>query len=288
MDANSIVHLPITKINGSVSTAVSDALAIEEPLEIRLEYGPAQNRQAKGVSVTMRTPGNDAELATGFLFTEGIIKGQQQINSITHTFIACAENKENVIVVSLAEGAEPNLHNSERNFYTTSSCGVCGKGSINAIKTVSTFTNQQDDCRVSADVIYRLPAMLQENQRVFADTGGLHASALFSIYGELMMLREDVGRHNALDKLIGAAITNNQLPLNKHILLLSGRASFELVQKAAMAGIMIIAAIGAPSSLAVQTAEEFNITLIGFLRNGRFNIYTAAHRVLIPHYEDTH
>lgn len=288
MVTNSITYLPITKVNRLSSAETSDALAIEEPLEIRLEYGPADNRQLKSISVTMRTPGNDDELASGFLFTEGIINNQNQINSKTHRFIVCAENKENVIEVSLAENAEPNLHTSERNFYTTSSCGVCGKGSINAIKTVSVFTNQENDLQIDADIIYQLPQILQQNQRVFADTGGLHASALFTLDGEFLMVREDVGRHNALDKLIGAAMTNNRLPLNRNILLLSGRASFELVQKAAMAGICIIVAVGAPSSLAVQTAEEFNITLIGFLRDERFNIYTAAHRVLIPQYETTH
>lgn len=288
MDTNSITHLPITRVSRSSSAETSDALAIEEPLEIRLAHGPANNRQLKSISVTMRTPGNDDELASGFLFTEGIIKDCRQINSITHRFIACAENRENVIEVSLAEDAEPNLHTSERNFYTTSSCGVCGKGSINAIKTVSSFTDQLDDLQIDVDVVYQLPQILQQNQRIFADTGGLHASALFTSDGKFIMLREDVGRHNALDKLIGAAMTNNQLPLNRNILLLSGRASFELVQKAAMAGINIIVAVGAPSSLAVQTAEEFNITLIGFLRNERFNIYTAAHRVLIPQYETTH
>lgn len=288
MDANSIIHLPITKVNQSASTEKSDALAIEEPLEIRIEYGQTGNRQVKSISVTMRTPGNDDELASGFLFTEGIINAPRQINSIMHSFIPCAENKENTILISLAEDVEPNLHTSERNFYTTSSCGVCGKGSINAIKTVSAFANQQDDSKINAEILYQLPEILQQNQRVFIDTGGLHASALFNLEGEFIMLREDVGRHNALDKLIGAAMASNWLPLNKHILLLSGRASFELIQKAAMAGITIIAAVGAPSSLAVQTAEEFNITLIGFLRNVRFNIYTAAHRVLIPHHEITH
>lgn len=288
MDNTCIVHLPITRIDGAASTEIADALAVEEPLEIRLEYGPEGDRQVKSISVTMRTPGNDAELASGFLFTEGIIKDPRQVNSITHSFITCAGNKENLVVVSLAEGADPNLHSSERNFYTTSSCGVCGKSSVNAIKTVSAYLQQKDDCLVESDSIYQLPQILKQNQRIFGDTGGLHASALFTPDGGFVMLREDVGRHNALDKLIGAALADNRLPLNKHILLLSGRVSFELVQKAAMAGIAIIAAVGAPSSLAVQTAEEFNITLIGFLRNERFNIYSAAHRVLISQYENTH
>jgi FdhD protein len=289
MPASSITQLPITKVSNDASLDTSDMLAIEEPLEIRLEYGSKEERQVQNISVTMRTPGNDAELALGFLFTEGIIQKQQDIATINHCFIACAENKENVIQVSLNEHIIPNLRNTERNFYTTSSCGVCGKGSINAIRTVSVYDNQpQVDNFISADLLHGLPVTLSHHQKVFADTGGLHASALFNPAGELLLVREDVGRHNALDKLIGAALNKKWLPLNKHVLLLSGRASFELVQKAAMAGITVIAAVGAPSSLAVQLAEEFNITLIGFLRNERFNIYTASNRILITEHEITH
>ena len=287
MAVPSITRLPITKVNHTASTQTDDALAIEEPLEIRLEYGAPGKRTVQNISVTMRTPGNDAELALGFLFTEGIIQLQNSVTATDHCFIACAENKENVIQVSLSPDVIPSLRNTGRNFYTTSSCGVCGKGSINAIRTVGTYIDKPDDNSISAAVLHQLPAILNQHQKIFADTGGLHASALFTPWGELLMLREDVGRHNALDKLIGAAINKNWLPLDKHILLLSGRASFELVQKAAMAGITIIAAVGAPSSLAVQLAEEFNITLVGFLRNGRFNIYSAAHRILIPEYEIT-
>jgi FdhD protein len=288
MALNPIISLAITKISSVGSIETSDALAIEEPLEIRLEYGPKDNRSAQNISVTMRTPGNDAELALGFLFTEGIIQKQEDVNQIEHCFIACAENKENVIQVSLGENAIPHLQNTERNFYTTSSCGVCGKGSINAIRTVGTYIDQKDNNSIDTTILHQLPETLSHHQKVFADTGGLHASALFTQKGELLLVREDVGRHNALDKLIGAALNKNWLPLTNNILLLSGRASFELVQKAAMAGITIIAAVGAPSSLAVQLAEEFNITLIGFLRNNRFNIYTAAHRIVIPEYEITH
>jgi len=281
--ANSQLHIPIIKVNASSSVITADTLAIEEPLEIRLEYGKEGQRQVQNISVTMRTPGHDAELANGFLFTEGIIKYADDIISTAHCFIACAENKENVIQVTLNPGIVPLLQNIGRNFYATSSCGVCGKGSIDAIRTVSSFAVQAaDEDTILTDVLYRLPIILQRHQRVFADTGGLHASALFTTQGGLLLLREDVGRHNALDKLIGAALGYGWLPLQQTVLLLSGRASFELVQKAAMAGINIIAAVGAPSSLAVQLAEEFNITLIGFLRGERFNIYTAAHRVQIP------
>lgn len=280
MIAESIAILPIIKVNSEGRFAQSDMLAAEEPLEIRLEYSEAGHRQIQNVSVTMRTPGNDAELAIGFLFTEGIIKSSSDVANASHCFIACAENKENVIQVNLKPGIVPNLRNSERNFYTTSSCGVCGKGSINAIRTVSEHSIAVDNINsVNAETLIRLPRILEKSQEVFADTGGLHASALFTTDGEMLIVREDVGRHNALDKLIGAALNNNQLPLNHQVLLLSGRASFELVQKAVMAGINIIAAVGAPSTLAVQLAEEFNVTLVGFLRNQRFNIYTAAHRI---------
>lgn len=288
MPSASSIQLPIVKVQEHDNIESFDSLAIEEPLEIRLEYGPSNDRQIRNVSVTMRTPGNDAELAIGFLFTEGILKQHKDVLTSDHCYIACAENKENVIQVGLKEDVIPDLHNTERNFYTTSSCGVCGKASIGAIRTVRTFDNMESDNSVSVEMLYKLPEILSHYQHVFTATGGLHASALFNQSGELLLSREDVGRHNALDKLIGAALNKDMLPLNKHILLLSGRASFELVQKAAMAGINIIAAVGAPSSLAVQLAEEFNITLIGFLRGRRFNIYTAPGRVSLQKYENTY
>jgi FdhD protein len=183
--------------------------------------------------------------------------------------------------VELAENFIPPLQQSDRNFYTTSSCGVCGKSSIQSIKTVNAFCNlEKPQLNLTSGVLYELPQKLRFAQNDFSATGGIHASALFTIDGELLFLREDVGRHNALDKLIGAALSNSMLPLNQDILLLSGRASFELIQKAAMAGITIVAAIGAPSSLAVDLAEEFDMTLIGFLKEGRFNIYhqSSSHR----------
>jgi len=283
-----IKSTPVTKVNDIDSLETIDALAIEEPLEIRLEYMLDSQPRTQNVSVTMRTPGNDAELATGFLFTEGIISNIADIADAGYCFIACAENKENVIQVKLEDGVIPNLKNTERNFYTTSSCGVCGKGSIDAIRTVGTFSAQKsEDVFVDSELLFALPDILRNSQQVFAETGGLHASALFSINGELLMIREDVGRHNALDKLIGASLQQDLLPLDDHILLLSGRASFELVQKAVMAGIRIIAAVGAPSSLAVELAAEFNVTLAGFLRNRRFNIYTAGHRILFPVHENS-
>jgi len=281
MASVSSLQLPVIKVKSALSISTSDTLAIEEPLEIRLEYGPLNQRTVKNISVTMRTPGDDAELALGFLFTEGIITDWKDVADINHCFIACAENKENVIKVSLSAGKVPNLQNTERNFYTTSSCGVCGKGSINAIRTVGQYNdNQKDMCFMYSETLYSLPDILRSRQDTFADTGGLHAAALFTNTGAMLFLREDVGRHNALDKLIGTAIKKGMVPLNNLVLMLSGRASFELVQKAAMAGIKIIAAVGAPSTLAVQLAQEFNITLVGFLRDERFNIYTAPHRIL--------
>jgi len=251
-----------------------DELAVEEPLEINVRYDSKGIPVQKCISITMRTPGNDEELGVGFLFTEGIIQKREEVSEVSA--IPFADNK---VLITLSKNKQPLLQNAERNFYTTSSCGVCGKSGIDAIRTTSLYKNDADEICLQASLFYRLDDVLRKQQAVFESTGGLHASALFDLDGNFMMLREDVGRHNALDKVIGAAFLNNQLPLSNAILLLSGRASFELVQKAAMAGIKIIAAVGAPSSLAVQMAEETGITLIGFLRNQRFNIYSGGHRI---------
>lgn len=250
-----------------------DELAIEEPLEVQLFYGNKNNLVQKTISITMRTPGHDEELTLGFLFTEGIIQNKNQIAGI---YISSTENKA---LITLNENEQFNLQKTERNFYTTSSCGVCGKTSIEAIKTISLYKNTTDEIQIKAATFYQLEKELRKQQALFESTGGLHASALFDLNGNLINLREDVGRHNALDKLIGASFSREELPLNNKILLLSGRASFELLQKATMAGIKIIAAVGAPSSLAVQLAEETGVTLIGFLRNNQFNIYTGEQRI---------
>ncbi len=271
MKSSQIATFSISRVQAGRAVQQEDALAVEEPLEIRLVY---DRQLQKNIAVTMRTPGNDAELAAGFLFTEGIIQNSAAIQSIQQA-------DDNCIVVTLQPGMVPQLQKAERNFYTTSSCGVCGKASIDAIRTISPFTHITDELHVSDQVLETLTDTLQQQQVVFESTGGLHASALFNTNGEFIMLREDVGRHNALDKLIGHCLLNNLLPVSNTILLLSGRASFELVQKAAMAGIRIIAAVGAPSSLAVTLAAEHNITLIGFLRRQRFNIYTGIRRVNI-------
>lgn len=277
MDNKATITCDIVKVTGKKSFSAGDMLAIEEPLEIQLSYREKGAVKSRKVSVTMRTPGHDAELGAGFLFTEGIIKSKQEIERIEE------QEEHNVVLIHVAEGILPEWNNTERNFYTTSSCGVCGKASIDAIKTTSVFAPSEDLIHLEPEVIYSLPDKLRLQQEIFDSTGGLHASALFDLDGNFITLREDVGRHNALDKVIGSALLHDELPLAGVILLLSGRASFELVQKAAMAGIKVIAAVGAPSSLAVSLAEENGISLIGFLRMGRFNIYTHSKRIKRNH-----
>ncbi len=261
-------HRSIIKMLGQQPNTVQDILAVEEPLQIQLQA----NYSIKNIAVTMRTPGNDDELAAGFLFTEGVIKNNGQIAEIK---LAGGNNS----IVTMKEGETPLLRNTERNFYATSSCGVCGKASIDSVKTAIPFANEVH-FTINASILYSLQDSLQSRQQIFETTGGLHAAALFDGNGEFILLREDVGRHNALDKLIGHFFLQGKLPLSNKVLLLSGRASFELIQKAAMAGIKIVAAIGAPSSLAVQLAEENNIALIGFLRHDKFNIYCNSQRII--------
>lgn len=255
---------------GNLSETTTDTLAIEEPLEIRIGLG----KEHRAISITMRTPSNDAELAAGFLFTEGILQSKNQIKSIKH----CGKfpNNQNTIRVDLAENIEIDFTKLERNFYTTSSCGVCGKSSLEALNVAGAKPIlQNNSLKISAEIIYNLPETLRKNQTVFAETGGLHAAALFDFSGNLLDLKEDVGRHNAVDKLIGKQFLDGNLPLSNKILFLSGRASFELVQKAVMAQIPVICAVGAPSSLAVEAAKKFNISLLGFVREKRFNIYSS-------------
>ncbi len=276
MSNSSSLPIEIIKVKENTSEEALDLLAAEEPLEIRIVFGNATERIQKSISVTMRTPGNDFELAAGFLFTEGVIKKPGDILAINY----CGGVNENVVKVELKDDVTIALNKLERNFYTTSSCGVCGKSSIDAIKTVCRFEEAENNfIQISPEIIYALPGVLRSSQEVFGFTGGLHACGLFNYKGEFLLSREDVGRHNALDKLVGAALGQSIIPLHDKILLLSGRASFELIQKAWMAGITAVAAIGAPSSLAVQMAEEAGITLIGFLRNRSFNIYSNAHRI---------
>ena len=263
----------------------SDLVVVEEPLEIRLGYGGINSREQRSVSVTMRTPTNDFELALGFLYSEGIIMSYSQVLSIKHCVDLGNQVTENIVRVELKPDVAVNLQLLQRNFYATSSCGVCGKASIEAIENMfCNLTNQKtkaNSLKISVDFVFSLPKILAKHQKVFEYTGGLHAAALFDSAGNIIILREDIGRHNALDKIIGNAMTQDLLPLNNTILLMSSRASFELIQKAIMANISIIVTMGAPSSLAIQTAEQFGITLIGFLRNETFNIYTGKDRIIL-------
>ncbi len=276
----------IQRINGKTHFEItSDLLSIEEPLEIRLSVlgagGFPDENLIQTISLTMRTPGHDSELAAGFLLTEGVISKLSQIERIDRIGIDWLPDESgNAIQVTLGAGHAVDLGRLQRNFYTSSSCGICGKTSIDAVRTVARGMVPSDDAFVvERNIITALPDRLRSEQAVFDRTGGLHASALFTSIGELLCLREDVGRHNALDKLIGAELLARRLPLENRILLVSGRASFELVQKAVMAGLPMLAAVGAPSSLAVDLAREFGMTLIGFLRGERFNIYSAPERV---------
>lgn len=250
----------------------NDVIALEEPLEISVAWGQSHQRQRQTIAVTMRTPDSDGALALGFLFTEGVIFSKKDV--LNKRFI-----DENRLLIDLSDLAHFNPEKLNRHFYTTSSCGVCGKASLEAVSQISCFILKKDAPKITASLISTLSNKLLAVQQSFSKTGGTHASVLFNTEGEVLKICEDVGRHNALDKLIGWAFQEEILPLSQHILLVSGRTSFELVQKAAMAGIPIIVSIGAPSSLAVKLAEEHNMTLIGFLKEDRFNIYSGIERI---------
>jgi FdhD protein len=257
--------------------AEPDLLALEEPLEIRLSIDSGGERIVRPLYVTMRTPGADHELAAGFLLTEGIIRSAADIEAIEGAGPALSPLGPNTAVVRLRDDVTVNLRRLQRNFYTTSSCGVCGKTSIEAIRVRGTSVSAKS-LTVRSDLLHRLPRLAREAQSAFEVTGGLHAAALFTPDGELIAIREDVGRHNALDKLIGSQVLLRR-DVTSTVLLVSGRASFELVQKAAVAGIPILAAVGAPSSLAAELATECDMTLVGFLRDHRFNVYSGAERI---------
>lgn len=277
-----VSSVKIKKFFNDYWSSTDDFLAVEEPLEIRLGFGPIDMRDELKVSVTMRSPGNDFDLAVGFLFTEGIISDANDLLSVKY----CSdgnrtENFENIVRVELHPNVEFDSALLQRNFYTTSGCGICGKASIDAIHTVCRIVSDNSEWKVSKEVILGLNDSLRKQQHVFDFTGGLHAAALFDSAGNLLAVREDVGRHNALDKLIGHFLmlkAATVIPAHA-VLLLSGRASFELLQKAAMAGIHVVCAVGAPSRLAVDTANEFGVTLVGFLRDKRFNIYANPERI---------
>ncbi|MEM9857918.1 MAG: formate dehydrogenase accessory sulfurtransferase FdhD [Bacteroidota bacterium] len=255
-----------------------DLLAVEEPLEIRIGYGPVSRREQKSLSVTMRTPGHDHELALGFLFTEGIIQSFNDIEGIRHCEEVGKEERGNIIRIELKPFIHLDFGKLERHFYTTSSCGVCGKSSLEAISISCSVINSK--LKIQNEHLTSAPDKLRSAQKVFTYTGGIHATGLFNGDGELIMLREDVGRHNAFDKLVGACLMKGLLPLDTYFILVSGRVSFELVQKAVRSGVPLLAAIGAPSTLAVELAERFEQTLIGFLKPTIYNVYNASKRIV--------
>jgi FdhD protein len=262
-----VVPVPIGRVEGCAASRADDLLAVEEALEIRLG--------SRSLTITMRTPGNDFELAAGFLHAEGMLQDISQIRRMGRP----SDGSADVVVVEL-DGEPQAPVQAQRNFVMTSACGVCGKASLEDLEANTCPILPPDDIHLSPEIIHGLPDSLRSAQSIFESTGGLHAAARFDLRGKLQCLREDVGRHNAVDKLVGAALLERRMPMSTSLLLVSGRASFELVQKALMAGIPMMAAVGAPSSLAVATAERSGMTLIGFLRNGRFNVYSGSHRIV--------
>lgn len=280
MNDPTVAKVTVEKVRSAGAMEVRpDVVAVEEPLEIRVAFGALSARVIEPISVTMRTPGHDEELAAGFLLGEGIISYRDDVARIVKCGPETMPHRvQNVVRVELADEVQFDQARLERHFYTTSSCGVCGKTSLEAISTVRT-TKLGGDFEIDADFVHGLPELLRETQAVFERTGGLHAAALFDARGTLIAVREDVGRHNAVDKLIGSQLLAGALPAADKVLLVSGRASFELVQKAVMAGVPMLAAVGAPSSLAVELAARFGMTLLGFVRNGSFNVYCGGERV---------
>jgi FdhD protein len=272
--------IEISKVDGPRISTCRDDVAVEEPLEIQISSCSADGSAAKSVSITMRTPGADHELALGFLFTEGIIHSADQVLSVRHCGDADPDSGlRNIVRVDIDPDVDLQLDRLERHFYTTSSCGVCGKASLDALRVTGLSSLAAQQTLFSAQTLIDMPAKVRELQPLFSKTGGLHAAAIFGSDSEIAIVMEDVGRHNATDKAIGTLFVADKLPAHDLALLVSGRASFELVQKALVAGIPLLAAVGAPSSLAIQTAKEFDMTLIGFLRDGTFNIYAGGERI---------
>lgn len=274
-----MAEITVERRDGFGGIQDQDLLAVEEALEIRLGYGTAEERVHKSITVTMRTPGCDQELAAGFLFAEGIVGCPEDIVSIRHCGPPAGPLRLcNVVRIEVTPGANIDASRLERNFLSTSSCGLCGKASLETLPTLHR-TQLPEDFVVETSVIHHFPDTLRRAQTVFDSTGGLHAAALFDRVGQLHDVKEDVGRHNAIDKLIGRQFLDGRVPLSDRVLLVSGRVGFELVQKAIVAGIPFLAAIGAPSSLAVDLARDANMTLVGFVRDGRFNVYSAPQRI---------
>jgi FdhD protein len=278
--APDVTRVPVVRFVGSEASHALDALAVEEPLELRLAWSSGGASHEQPVSITMRTPGHDFELAVGFLLGEGVLRQARDVIQTRHVGPPLRpDGTSNAVVVELGVDPSREIQMLARHFFATSSCGVCGKATIDSLRTRAAPLRDTALPRLAHEVLYALPTSLREGQSAFERTGGIHAAALFDAEGRLLVLREDVGRHNAVDKVVGAMSDKAQLPASQAILLLSGRASFELVQKALMAGIPMLAAVGAPSSLAVDLAREVGMTLVGFLRDGRFNIYAGHHRL---------
>jgi FdhD protein len=273
--------IEVHRVSGTVALRARDTVAIEDPLEIQIGQERKGMRTIRSVSVTMRTPGHDDELAIGFLFGEGILNQRSDVAQIEFPE-AEGVKSNNRARIQLRAGVTVDFRQLERNFYTTSSCGVCGKASLEAVRKMAQGPRPAggEGLRIPAATIHQMSGRLRGSQEIFERTGGLHAAALFDSAGSLCIVREDVGRHNAVDKIIGAKWLEGRTPLRDRLLFVSGRASFELVQKAVRAGIPILAAVGAPSSLAIELAEAFGMTLLGFVRDGRFNIYSAGYRIL--------
>jgi FdhD protein len=271
-----ISRRPVLRLTPDGGRTRPDSIAVEEPLELRVD--------GRALAVTMRTPGHDVELAHGFLHTEGVIGSTADVRDARYCDSRDDEgrNTYNVLDVGLAPGVPAPGVGVERNFYTTSSCGVCGKASLDAVRVKSRHSPDGDPVRVPMEVLAELPDALRRHQQVFDRTGGLHAAGLFTAEGELLVVREDVGRHNAVDKVIGWALLQGRIPARGCVLIVSGRTSFELAQKAVMAGVPVLGAVSAPSSLAVELAEECGLTLVGFIRNGSMNVYAHAERIAVP------
>ena len=275
----SVVSVAVRPMSaGDAAELRDDVVAVEEPMEIRVMSGP--DRRTKSVSVTMRTPGHDFELAVGFLYAEGLLRNEREIDAIAF----CGppppgKAQSNIVRVELDPRVDLDLVKLQRNFYSTSSCGICGKASLDALDFEGYEAPPAGKPEVAASVIHGLPARLRDAQGVFDRTGGLHAAGLFDAEGNLLVCREDVGRHNAVDKLVGAQVLAGAMPLFDRVLVVSGRVSFEITQKALAAGVSCLVAVGAPSSLAVEMATRFGMTLVGFARDGRFNVYAGPERI---------
>jgi FdhD protein len=278
--AGSSYAVDISKFSSGRQATLQDSVAVEEPLEIRVAYSTPDGRATRSVSITMRTPGNDAELAAGFLYGESIITSARDIASIEVCGPPAPDSgNHNVIRVDLGADVEVDLGRLQRHFYTTSSCGVCGKTSLDALRAVGAEQQSGNATSFATNVLVTIPEKLRAAQTTFDETGGLHAAGAFDQAGELVVTMEDVGRHNAVDKVVGSLLLQARLPASELGLMVSGRASFELMQKALMAGMPLLAAVSAPSSLAVQLASEFDVTLVGFLRGNDFNIYAGEQRI---------